>query len=245
MSQCTHIIVFNHTQPLNLPSEIATFPQIHVVSELWLESCLRSRSLIDDTPYLLQPVNTEDGTSFQSEIESCSSCLFSAPNHSLHLWVGERHPRIGRQSLRGLHLRLFHRLFRFFLIAVLIGRTFGSSFFPIWTGTRFDSPFIASQEQFFLTCSVEKMGGRVLPFVQTLERTLEIYTQQSSPNALTHIICPYLRSGQRRRLQRCLGTYPAQILSSNWLYSCIDQYTCLSTSQLNPWDAQLFAPAVE
>ena len=61
MSQCTHIIVFNHTQPLNLPSEISTFPQIHVVSELWLESCLRSKNLVDDTPYLLQPVNTEDG----------------------------------------------------------------------------------------------------------------------------------------------------------------------------------------
>ena len=245
MSQCTHIIVFNHTQPLNLPPEITTFPQIHVVSELWLESCLRSKSLVDDTPYLLQPVNTEDGTSLQSELESCSSCLFSAPNHALYLWVGERYPCIGRQSLRWLYLRLFHRLFRFLFDCFAHWQNVRILFLPNLDRYSLDSPFIASQEQFFLTCSVEKMGGRVLPFVQTLEHTLEIYTQQSSPHALTHIICPYLRSGQRRRLQRCLGAYPAQILSSNWLYSCIDQYTCLSTSQLNPWDTQLFAPAVE
>ena len=131
------------------------------------------------------------------------------------------------------------------LLPSLSPRTFGSSFCPTWTGSLSLSPLTARQEQFFLTCSVEKMGGRVLPFVQTLELTLETYAQRSSPNALTHIICPYLRPGQRRRLQRCLGDYPAQILSSNWLYSCIDQYTCLSTSRLSPWDAQLFAPAVE
>lgn len=61
MSQCTHIIVFNGTDSKDLPSEISAFPQIRVVSDSWISSCIKSHRLLDETPFLLTPVSNQPG----------------------------------------------------------------------------------------------------------------------------------------------------------------------------------------
>ena len=61
MSQCTHVIVFNSTQSTDLPAEVYTFPQIRVVSEGWIEACIHAQQLVDETEYLVRPVNAQDG----------------------------------------------------------------------------------------------------------------------------------------------------------------------------------------
>ena len=143
-----------------------------------------------------------------------------------------------------MHLGLLDCFFSFLSLWV-ISRTCESSFCQVSIGSEWLQSLTRSQEQFFLTCSIEKMGGQVLPFLHTLEQTLETYAHNRSSESVTHIICPYLRPGQRRRLQQCIGDSPISVLSSNWLYSCIDQYTCLPTTDLNPWDDLLFTPSVE
>ena len=60
MSQCTHVIVFNSSQHPDLPPEINSYPQIRVVSEAWIDACLQLKEQVDETPYLLQPINSGD-----------------------------------------------------------------------------------------------------------------------------------------------------------------------------------------
>lgn len=71
MSQCTHIIVFNADNSTDLPTEVISFPQIRVVRESWLEECFRQNRCVDDTPFLLQPVDTN------CQFSSLRSCVAS------------------------------------------------------------------------------------------------------------------------------------------------------------------------
>lgn len=106
--------------------------------------------------------------------------------------------------------------------------------------------FIHSQETFFLSCSVEKMGGTVLIPQSTIEDTItSCIPPRNTQGPVTHIICPYLKSGQRSRLQHLLGDYSVALLSTNWIYSCIDQYAYISQNTSNIWNSVLFTPSVE
>lgn len=105
---------------------------------------------------------------------------------------------------------------------------------------------MSSQEAFFLSCSVEKMGGKVLTSLSTFEETVaSCIPPRNTQELVTHIICPYLTSGQRLRLQHLLGNYSVAILSSNWLYSCIDQYAYVQPNTSHIWKSLLFTPAIE
>ncbi|KNB42549.1 hypothetical protein JH06_3800 [Blastocystis sp. subtype 4] len=211
MSQCTHVIVFNSTQSTDLPAEVYTFPQIRVVSEGWIEACIHAQQLVDETEYLVKPVNAQD-----------ASVSFYVPNTQfVYEWEHDIQESVNK-LFQGCPVE-YKSAFKVKLIVLFY--------------------FFLLPERLFLSYSIELMGGKVLPFLNTLERTISEYiSPRSSQGPLTHIICPYLKSGQRRRLVSILGNYPVSILSSNWLYSCIDQYSRLSTTQLNPWDSILFFP---
>ena len=122
-------------------------------------------------------------------------------------------------------------------------RTFCFCHPSISIGVHLDSS--SRQEQFFLACSIRKMGGVVVPFLSSLESTLasHLQTQKLNPDT-SFIICPYLKPGQRRRVEACLGDVPIPIVSSYWLYACIDHCTCLSLATSNPYDRVLFTPGL-
>lgn len=61
MSQCSHVIVFNSTECKDLPPEISSYPQISVVSESWIGECIKTRTLVDEIPYLLQQPSQQNG----------------------------------------------------------------------------------------------------------------------------------------------------------------------------------------
>ena len=62
MSQCTHLIVFSGADgTLSWPEEIEHYQHIHVVSEAWVEKCFYDNTLVDDTPFLLRPLPTQNG----------------------------------------------------------------------------------------------------------------------------------------------------------------------------------------
>ena len=63
MSQCTHIIVFDSSSQ-SLPSSFTSFPQVRLLGESWLDACLRCGSCVNETSYLLRPINDTDGTLF-------------------------------------------------------------------------------------------------------------------------------------------------------------------------------------
>ena len=104
---------------------------------------------------------------------------------------------------------------------------------------------IHRQERFFLSLSVKKMGGNVVPSLPTLEQSLCALKDAYSPNKGSYrIICPYLKPGQKRRIEACLGDVAIPILSSYWLYSCIDRCRALEVGSADDYDRLLFAPAV-
>lgn len=59
---------------------------------------------------------------------------------------------------------------------------------------------------------------------------------------LTHIITQYLKPTQRNRLLHALHSLTPFILSTNWVYACIDHYSRLPENSTSPWDALLFKP---
>ena len=95
----------------------------------------------------------------------------------------------------------------------------------------------------FLTLSVEKMGGKVASVHSPLEDSLSLF-RSSSTSGSRVIICPYLKPGQRQRVEACLGDAPIPIVSSYWLYACIDHCTCLSLATSDPYDRVLFTPGL-
>ena len=95
------------------------------------------------------------------------------------------------------------------------------------------------QEQSFLQCAVETMGGTILPFLDTLESSLAFYVSRG----LTHIVTPSLTPSQRDRITRTLQDSSVAIRSSTWLYTCIDSRCCIALASANLWQASLFLPA--
>ena len=87
MSQCTHVIVFNSTPSTDLPPEVSSFPQIHVVSELWMENCIREQKLIDESPFLLKPLTQSNGMQ-QMKHQLHRICFFLCANGRIHLRMG-------------------------------------------------------------------------------------------------------------------------------------------------------------
>ncbi|KAK8826007.1 hypothetical protein WA556_003738, partial [Blastocystis sp. ATCC 50177/Nand II] len=59
MCQCTRIICFE-ALPNPLPPEVTAYPQIRIVSDRWIEDCLRSGTLVDDSRFLLYPNPLQD-----------------------------------------------------------------------------------------------------------------------------------------------------------------------------------------
>ena len=80
MCQCTRIIVFGDLLT-PLPSEMTAYSQIHIVSERWLEACLRSGILINDAPFLLHPVSDEE-CSCHSSLSVVASFIIESPSVS-------------------------------------------------------------------------------------------------------------------------------------------------------------------
>ena len=89
----------------------------------------------------------------------------------------------------------------------------------------------SSQEQSFLQCAVETMGGTILPFLDTLESSLAFYVSRG------------LTPSQRDRITRTLQDSSVAIRSSTWLYTCIDSRCCIALASANLWQASLFLPA--
>lgn len=56
MCQCTHVIVFNSSSS-DLPQRLSSYPQVRIVKDTWLESCISSGSYVDESPFLLKPVS--------------------------------------------------------------------------------------------------------------------------------------------------------------------------------------------
>ncbi len=89
------------------------------------------------------------------------------------------------------------------------------------------------------------MGGTVVPFLTSIESTIACYLQTGTLSlGHSYIICPYLKPGQKRRIEACLGDVAIPILSSYWLYSCIDRCRALEVESADDYDRLLFAPAV-
>lgn len=109
-----------------------------------------------------------------------------------------------------------------------------------------------------MSYAVSLMGGHSLPSLGTLEASIQAYTSPSvspSSNApilipysvdrLTHIICSYLNPSQRHRLESLLpASSEIVILSSNWLYSCVDQRAKLDIRNPDMWNSLLFKPSL-
>lgn len=113
-----------------------------------------------------------------------------------------------------------------------------------------------------MSYAVSLMGGHSLPSLGTLEASIQAYTSPAvspSSNALTmliliityivdrltHIICSYLNPSQRHRLESLLpASSDIVILSSNWLYSCVDQRTKLDIRNPDMWNSLLFRPSL-
>lgn len=74
VSQCTHIIVFGN-QPYSLPPFLSLYPHIRIVGESWLECCIKSESVIDDTPFLLRPLSEEKRLSQSGDSQKDSPSL--------------------------------------------------------------------------------------------------------------------------------------------------------------------------
>ena len=90
------------------------------------------------------------------------------------------------------------------------------------------------------------MGGTVLTPSSTFEETItSSIPPQYTQGPVTHIICPYLKNGQKTRLLHLLNGYSIPILSTNWLYSCVDQYTYLDPNTPDKWNSILFFPSTE
>lgn len=89
------------------------------------------------------------------------------------------------------------------------------------------------------------MGGKVLTPLSTFEETITSSIPPNTQDPVTHIICPYLKSGQKSRLTRLLHGYSVPILSTNWLYSCVDQYSYLDPNTPDKWNSILFFPSLE
>ena len=61
--------MFNSSRCSSLPPHILSYPQLRIVKEAWLEACLRQKALVDETPFLLQPIScTDSSTPLQSSI---------------------------------------------------------------------------------------------------------------------------------------------------------------------------------
>lgn len=72
MCQCTRIICFE-ALPNPLPPEVTAYPQIRIVSDRWIEDCLRSGTLVDDSRFLLYPNPLQDGSGSSNCMTSSST----------------------------------------------------------------------------------------------------------------------------------------------------------------------------
>ncbi len=64
MCRCTHVIVCD-TSLSDLPTLFSLYPQVRIVRDTWLESCIYSRSYVDETPFLMKPYS--EGNEYESE----------------------------------------------------------------------------------------------------------------------------------------------------------------------------------
>ena len=55
--------MFNSTESTDLPSEVSSYSQLRIVGEVWLSACIKNHQLLDETPYLIQSVNNQNGMS--------------------------------------------------------------------------------------------------------------------------------------------------------------------------------------
>lgn len=244
MSQCTHVIVFNSTNSKDLPSEIAAYPQIRVVTEAWVSTCIKNHSLIDETPYLIKTPSTSAGNYLTSHSLSEQFSYHTSNTNFVYEW--EKDIRASVNYLFEGSSVSYSSVFKVPSFPFVHPQKQRFLFLPSLDQFYFLSSIMHSQESFFLSCSVEKMGGKVLTYLSSFEETIQsCIPPRNTQDLVTHIICPYLRHGQRTRLQRALGNYSVAILSSNWLYSCIDQYTYLQPHTSNLWNSLLFTPAIE
>ena len=80
------------------------------------------------------------------------------------------------------------------------------------------------------------MSGTVLPLLNTVEDSIRSHLS----HPLTHIVCAYLNTDQKARLQKVVGTETVKYVSLNWLYGCIDQCSCLPLNSSNEWEDVLY-----
>ena len=88
MCRCTHVVVFDTTFS-DLPVLFSSYPQVRIVRDTWLESCIYSRSYVDETPFLMKPYSEGNGSEQEQSIESTNTDIPATPfgvewEHDVH-----------------------------------------------------------------------------------------------------------------------------------------------------------------
>ena len=148
MCQCTRIICFE-ALPNPLPPEVTAYPQIRIVGDRWMENCLQSGSLVDDSPFLLYPNPLQDGNRHLGFV-STSTPRNRISEHQLYRRMEEWHCFIHRHSLSWTKAKPVQRFSSILYISSVIHRT--SLFFfylsLIWCISSSTSPL--DKKCFFL-----------------------------------------------------------------------------------------------
>lgn len=71
-NMCTHVIMFDSPSS-TFPSSQTSLQQVRFVREAWVEACFASKAYVDETSFLIQPIQ-------EKEVEECMQFACNYPN---------------------------------------------------------------------------------------------------------------------------------------------------------------------